>query len=354
MQQHIYLIGDRTFLKETDDNGKLIFMQSTTKPRMLDITHRGVMIMPDGDDDGFNNKELILANLVDKFGATTPEELHEALATNNFFKKGGGGVSEKLTSFTVRGTTLGKASDGDVVPEHETNNERWQYLGINSIPPVFNLPSLVLNTSPSTSNSREVGEILNLTLSRVYTQNDAGTEIATTYQKNNVDLAGNTDTIELTTTNVVYKAITSYNAGTGTKPDNLGTPVANTIIAGSVTSNTRSFRGYLPIFYGNTASKNTTGATIRANLTKRLTNSGNVFNLDTGSTNSIFQIWLPTGTTLVSVIDLDALNFDVTASYSSESQTGLDANSNALTGTLYTFTQSVPYSENHRHQITIS
>jgi hypothetical protein len=96
MTQEIYLKGDRTFLKEKDDNGKTTFMQSTTKPRMFDITNVGVRIMPDGDDDGLNNKEIILDNLVDKFGATTPEELHEALGINNFFKKGGGGVSETL------------------------------------------------------------------------------------------------------------------------------------------------------------------------------------------------------------------------------------------------------------------
>ena len=43
-------------------------------------------------------------------------------------------------------------------------------------------------------------------------------------------------------------------------------------------------------------------------LGKRLTNSGNTFILNTGTTDTIFCLWLPDSKTLVSVIDLDALN----------------------------------------------
>lgn len=348
----LYKVEDVTFVEETI-NGKTTTISSDVGRKFVEIPN-GVKIVPEPEETVLNNFKILISELDDDLGATTPNELHRALRLNKYFKKGGGGVSEKLSSFTVRGTTLGKYNDGDIVPEHDSADERFKDIGTNTIPPTFNLPTVSLNTNPSTSNSREVGETLNLTLSRVYAQNDAGTEIETTYQKNNVDLAENTDTIELTTTNLVYKAVTSYNAGTGTKPDNLGNAVNNTITAGTVTSSTKIFRGYLPIFYGSTSSKNQTGANIRSNLAKRLTNSGNVFNLDTGSTNKIFQLWLPTGISLVSVIDLDALNFDVTASYVSEVITGLDAGNNIISGTLYTMEQSVAYSDNHRHQITIA
>jgi hypothetical protein len=101
------------------------------------------------------------------------------------------------------------------------------------------------------------------------------------------------------------------------------------------------------------ATKQTTSAGVRS-LTKRLENVGNVFTLTTGNTNTIFQLWLPTGISLVSVIDLDALNANITASYTSESLSVNDAGGTPIVGTLYTFTSSVPYTTSHAHQITIS
>ena len=121
MPIEIYLKGDRTYVKETAANGDVIFIKSTTKARTLELTKRGVLILPDGDEDALNNQEIILADLVDKFGATTPEELLNAIGDNNFFKKGGGWVSGDISLLDVldsNSTTAGlTANKGRVLNE---------------------------------------------------------------------------------------------------------------------------------------------------------------------------------------------------------------------------------------------
>jgi len=108
-----------------------------------------------------------------------------------------------------------------------------------------------------------------------------------------------------------------------------------------------------PIFFDSVAVKPTTSAEIVA-LDSRLVSNGNVFTLDTGTSNSVFCFWLPETVDLVSVVDLDALNAVITNSYESEIFTinvvGYD---DPIEGKLYTMTQGVPYDNNHRHQITI-
>ena len=94
-QTEIYLVSGATFVKVTDANGKVLKKESTSKGRELRTTNRGVLILPDDDGYLLNNFELIFDELVDKFGATKPDELEEALRNQNFFKKGGGGVSER-------------------------------------------------------------------------------------------------------------------------------------------------------------------------------------------------------------------------------------------------------------------
>lgn len=278
--------------------------------------------------------------------------------TFNMFKK----VSP-LESFVVKGTSIGKYEDGDIVPAHTSSDERWKDIGTKQILPTFTLPVANITTSINPNNSTEVGTVLTNVLFTVsLTQNDGG--VANLYKilKDNIEILNDTitntktETFELSTTPIIFKANISYDAGTIPKDDNLEPPnsIPNNIIAGNDDSIFLSYRGYRAIFYGNFTSKNITSNDIRTNLIKRLENSGNTFILNTGNIDTIFQVWLPTGITLSSIIDLDALNANITSSYVSESLTVNDAGGNPIAGNLYTMEQSVPYSSNHRHQITIS
>ena len=328
---------------------------------------------PRSGDDGFtggekinaNYKELVLACLGQVIWSEQDTEslnlsaLQTVNKTNlisaineavNLARASGSQLSE----FEVAGTSFGRFADGDTVPAHNSVQERFEDAYRNAIPPNWVYPTAVLNSLPGTSNSREVGETLNLSFTGIFNQNDGGVNTDTIFKKDGVALLSNTDTIVLSTTSVGYLVAIDYLAGTGTKPNNLGDDVPNPIQQGTATSPEITFRGYNPIFYGSTSIKYATSETIRASLTKRLTNSGNTWTLNTGSTDNVFQLWLPNGVNLVSVIDLDALNANITNSYISESLQVADAAGTLLNGTLYTMQQSVAYSSNHRHQITVS
>jgi hypothetical protein len=106
------------------------------------------------------------------------------------------------------------------------------------------------------------------------------------------------------------------------------------------------------IFYGPSASVPTNSAGVRVLGTRVLTGSVNPFNLLTGNTYTIFTVAMPATLSLTSVIDLDALNADITASYVLSSFNVNDYGGTAVSYRIYTMTNGSPYSSSHRHQIT--
>jgi hypothetical protein len=108
------------------------------------------------------------------------------------------------------------------------------------------------------------------------------------------------------------------------------------------------------IFYGDSASNPTTSSMIRNLNNMRFLNSGNIFILNTGTENSIFTVAMPSSVSLVSVIDIDALNSDITFGYKKTTFNVNDIGGNPILYNVYTLVNAVPYNNNHRHQITIS
>lgn len=276
--------------------------------------------------------------------------------TFNFFP-----AETKLESFQLLGTNLGRFNDGDTIPEHSSNDERWKDIGRKRILPEFALPIATITASTNPNTSTEVGTTLsNILFTASLTQNDGGAATNFRILKDGTDVLNDVSdndveqTFTLSKTPIIFKSIIDYAQGTNTKTDNFGDTVSNPIEAGSDESGNLFYLGYYPVFYGSTAEKYITSSEIRNNLTKRLENSGNTFILNTGTINIRYQLWLPTGKTLDSVIDLDALNAVITSAYVSESITVNDVGGNPINGKLYTMQQDVPYSSNHRHQITIT
>lgn len=346
----IYKVGDFTFVEESVNGKKQVY--STDKGRSLEVQPDFVKILPDPEEKVLNNFKIVLSELVDNFGATNTEELHLKLREENFFKKGGGLGSEVLEPFTVRGTSVGKYEDGDVVPEHANNNDRWLDIGRKSIAPIFLAPTLNISGNVAPSSNWEIGQEINISLSSVFTQRDGGVAIGTVYKKDNSNLLNgsnqpiNQDTIILTETSVKYKALATYEAGTGEKPDNLVPPnmFPNTIGAGSVESANLSYRGYKPMFFGAVASKPTNSVELRA-LTKQLINQGNTITLQTGTTHTKFCFWLPTGSSLSNVVHQN-INDNLTTSFISESFPIKDIGGvNDITGNLFFYEIGVPFSQ---------
>ena len=79
----------------------------------------------------------------------------------------------------------------------------------------------------------------------------------------------------------------------------------------------------------------------------------NQFILNTGSTLTKFAVCLPSGVTISSVIDLDALNLNITSNYVSLGTINInDIGGTSRVYNLYEMNIGAPYSANHRHQIT--
>jgi len=108
------------------------------------------------------------------------------------------------------------------------------------------------------------------------------------------------------------------------------------------------------IFYGDSASNPTTSSMVRNLNNIRFLNSGNIFILNTGTENNIFTVAMPSSVSLVSVIDIDAFNSDITFAYIKTIFNVNDIGGNPILYNVYTLVNALPYNNNHRHQITIS
>ena len=108
----------------------------------------------------------------------------------------------------------------------------------------------------------------------------------------------------------------------------------------------------LLIFYGPSSSAPVTSANVRA-LPDRLFTVGNdTFNLNTGSTEVNFTVAIPDTETISEVLDLDALNANITAEYINNPFGVDDGGGTSVDYNVYTMTIAIPYSSNHRHQVT--
>lgn len=278
------------------------------------------------------------------------------------------GNNESLDEFEVVETSVGKYNHGDTIPAHSSSNERWKDIGRKRVLPTFNSPILNLTSSVTSPNSSfngsyEVGSTATIELLPTFNKRDGGDLNNIEILQDNVSIyndsilppSNQTSPITFSTSSIQFKTEVSYDAGNVSKLDSLGDTVGNTILAGSITSNLINYRGYRAIFYGSNLTKIVNPTNVRPNLNIRLENSGSTFTLNTGNTHNIFHLWLPNGKSLTSVVDLDALNADLTSSYTSTPNFSVnDIGGNPILGTLFTMEADVPYDANHRHVITIS
>ncbi|MCJ8208656.1 collagen-like protein [Mucilaginibacter sp. RS28] len=222
--------------------------------------------------------------------------------------------------------------------------------------PTYTAPTASISSSQA--GNYEIGQSVAITINLLFTQNDGGAAQTYSIRKNGTEISTGTtltDPITITATSPSYQGFVSYAQG----------PVKQNIIqiddpigrinAGTATSGILSnFKGYYKIFYGPVATAPANSGAVRT-LTGTLTSTGNTYTLNTGTDQKTFAFWIPTGKTLVSVIDQDALGANITSSYIASALQVTDASLTTLVnGTLYVVSIATAYSSNHRHLITIS
>ena len=108
------------------------------------------------------------------------------------------------------------------------------------------------------------------------------------------------------------------------------------------------------VFYGPSAVAPSNSAGVRALSGKRFTDAGNTLTLNTGAAQTIFTVAIPATMSLTQVLDLDALNANITANYVLSTFNVNDGGGTPVAYKIYTLTNAIPYSADHRHQITIA
>lgn len=109
---------------------------------------------------------------------------------------------------------------------------------------------------------------------------------------------------------------------------------------------------YDVIWYGSTESIPSDSSSVRSLSSKIFTDHSNPFNLETGTTQRNFSVAMPSSLSMSEVLDLDALNANITSTYILSTFSVEDGGGISKNYKIYTMTNAIPYTSNHRHQIT--
>lgn len=119
----------------------------------------------------------------------------------------------------------------------------------------------------------------------------------------------------------------------------------------STNSSTTTITFLNVIFYG-PSSTPPDSISLRSLPSKSFTDSSNPFNLETGDAYRHFTIAIPSTLTVIEILDLDALNANITANYTLTTVNTEDAGGTVISYKMYTMTNAIPYTSNHRHRVT--
>jgi len=232
-------------------------------------------------------------------------------------------------------------------------------------PAAYSAPTAALSVlgvslvSPESNSKREKGHI-NSTLEGTVTRNSANVNL-TSYQWQ-YQLDGGGSYISIGSPVSIGPGTTSISS---TGHNDSGLKTANslsyrvkiiddyqTYLSSQVYSSTSTVDFLNLIFYGPASSAPTTSSDVR-NLTSRIfTDGSNPFNLNTSTSEKIFSAAMPSSKSITEVLDLDALNANITANYASSTVSVANYTGDTSSYKVYTMTNAIPYSSNHRHQIT--
>lgn len=120
----------------------------------------------------------------------------------------------------------------------------------------------------------------------------------------------------------------------------------------STNSSTTTISFLNVIFHGPGANSPSTSADVRSLESKVFTDSSNPFNLNTGTVYNNFVVAMPSSLSITEVIDLDALNANITNNYVLNTFNVEDGGGTSISYDVYTMSNAIPYTSNHRHRIT--
>jgi len=235
---------------------------------------------------------------------------------------------------------------------------------INIVPAAYIVPTIAFTvsaqtkTTPETNTKRESGNISSH-ITGTITRNSVNTDliyytlqcrinntgvwndiVTPVCESNSTEIIAidHNDQAFLGAASIAYRVVV-----TDTYQADHGTQVASSIVTVNFVNQ---------VYYGPSSSLPTNSDSIRALANHQFVDVAGNITLNTGNADRFFTIALPTGSTVASVIDLDALNANITNNYILTNIDLINAGGVATQYNVYTMTNAIPYSDNHRHQIT--
>ena len=209
-------------------------------------------------------------------------------------------------------------------------------------------------TSPEVNLTREQGNVRS-NISGLITRNSANVAL-TNYVVQTQESGGAWTDIG---------TATSISGGSYTISSSLHSPIAGASTASTIAyrikvvdayttnySATTTINFYNLIFHGPSSTIPTDSAGVRALPSRIFTTGSNPFILNTGTTHTKFTVAVPSSLSITQVLDLDASNANVTSNYVVATVVVNNSYPMGISYKVYTLSNSVPYSSDHRHQIT--
>ena len=217
---------------------------------------------------------------------------------------------------------------------------------------VYIAPIATITGTPTTGY--EIGQIVSVTVTGSYQQNDGGTLIYSRMFKNGIkvaDAATYSENIKMSSSPVNFYYEADYAAGS-VKNDNLGNPSpAGQIQSGTVSSPSLSYVGGLRTFLGMIGTLPSTGNEIRSTLiNSSILNGGTSYTIITDGVSKNMIIALPNKKKITFAQNT---NTNETLSFVLNGITSVpDAAGNQQSYTVYTLTTATPFGEGNKIVIT--
>jgi hypothetical protein len=236
---------------------------------------------------------------------------------------------------------------------------------VNITPAAYVAPTISVTltapnaTSPETSTVREKGNV-STTLSGTITRNSTNVNLTNYTIQYSIDNGAWTDVGSAVSIGPGTSSIssTNHNPTANSGASNIRYRIAVVDSYTTTYSSTSTINFYYLIFYGPSASAPSNSSNVRSLPTKGfITGSlalSNPFNLITGTQYNIFTVAMPNSSSITQVLDLDALNANITSEYQNNNISVNDYAGNSNNYNVYILTIAVPYTTSHRHQITRS
>lgn len=253
--------------------------------------------------------------------------------------------------------TFLKWRNGQTVPAKNKTPKQVLLEGASEVVhPIYISPQGYITINQD-SNYLEIGQIVNVTIDIHYFKNDAGEPPIYSIKKNGVEISNQVSYTDLnvliSSTPKVYNSSINYPTG-DIKNNNLDQPdVIGRILANNINTNSINLFGHYKIFYGACSNVPTNSPEVRNLQSSRFTNEALTFILNTGNFYNRFCVVIPSTLSLHEVIDIDALNANITLDYIQSSFFVNDANENPVLYKIITMSNAIAYTNNHRHQITL-